>query len=80
MQEESFSLEPLISVLRDQFGADEDTFEDVINPFLQEYKQIRNDLLLNEAEVDEHVKIIPLTCIRSDTYWLLLPFIGTCRG
>lgn len=80
MQEEyvTFSLDPLIQVLRDQFGAHEDTFEDIINPLLPEYEKTRNALQTYEAELDEHVRFISLNRTPSDANRSLcvLVFLG----
>ena len=58
MEEESvrtFSLDPLMRVLRDQFGTHEDTFEDIIHLLLPEYERIRNALQASETELDQYV-------------------------
>lgn len=80
-EEESvtFSLDPLISVLRDEFAAHQDTFEDIMDPLLPEYEHVRSALQMTEVELDEYVRFIHplLPCTRSNAYsWPLYSFIG----
>ncbi|KAF8159861.1 hypothetical protein B0H34DRAFT_843548 [Crassisporium funariophilum] len=54
----TFSLDPLLSVLRQEFGSENDTFEDVITPLLPDFLQVRAALLDRSAELDESGKRI----------------------